>query len=77
MKLILRNLKSHLEDNNETYTSHFMFAGKIGVNLVFRGVLFLLHAVFPVCNIPKRWNLENTLEKLYNWNVYANKRLQK
>tara|TARA_Y100001938_G_C7966816_1_gene367234 strand:+ start:457 stop:666 length:210 start_codon:yes stop_codon:yes gene_type:complete len=67
----------HLIKNNETYFSHFKFAAKIGLSLTFRGIIFLLHAVLPICDIPKKWNLENTLEKLYKWNVYTNERLQK
>ena len=67
----------HLVENNETYFSHFKFAGNIGLNLIFRGIIFLFHAVLPICDIPKKWNLENTLEKLYKWNVYTNERLQK
>ena len=67
----------HLKDNNETYLSHFLFASKVGINLIFRGILFLIHAILPICDIPKKWNLKNTLEKVYKWHVYTNKRLQK
>jgi hypothetical protein len=67
----------HLKENNETYINHFLFAGKIGTTLAFRGTLFILHALIPICNIPKKWNLENILEKTYKWNLYANKRKRK
>tara|TARA_Y100000310_G_C20243719_1_gene605836 strand:- start:3 stop:209 length:207 start_codon:yes stop_codon:yes gene_type:complete len=60
----------HLEENNETYFSHFLFASKIGLTLIFRGWFFIFHAVFPIGNIPKRWNLENTIQKLQKWNEY-------
>ena len=49
----------HLKDNNETYLSHFLFASKVGINLIFRGILFLIHAILPICDIPKKWNLSN------------------
>lgn len=67
----------HLEKNNETYVSHFLFAVKVGMSLIFRGTLFIIHAFLPICEIPKKWNLENTLVKIYKWNVYSNRRLQK
>ena len=66
----------HLKNNNETYFSHLLFASKIGLTLLFRGWLFIFHAIFPIGNIPKRWNIENTLQKLYEWNEYTEKRLQ-
>ena len=67
----------HLKEANETYVSHFKFASKIGITLLMRGIIFILHAAFPICNIPKRWNLEDTLRRVYRWNCYANKRNRK
>tara|TARA_Y100000310_G_C20434293_1_gene692976 strand:- start:27 stop:236 length:210 start_codon:yes stop_codon:yes gene_type:complete len=67
----------HLKENNETYINHFLFAGKVGIILTFRGIIFMMHAAFPVCNVPKKWNLENTLEKVHKWNAYTNERIQK
>jgi len=64
----------HLRDNNETYFSHFKFASGVGLTLVFRGVIFLLHAVLPICMIPKRWNLEGTTAQFEAWNTYVNGR---
>ena len=57
----------HLKKNNETYISHLLFAGKIGLTLIFRGFVFLLHALFPICKIPRSLNLEHTIDKLYDW----------
>ena len=67
----------HLKKNNETYISHLLFAGKIGLTLIFRGLIFLLHALFPICKIPKRLNLEHTIDKLYDWYSYTLKRKTK
>jgi len=67
----------HLKENKETYLSHLFFAGKVGLTLIFRGVLFLLHALLPFRDIPKRWNLESTSIKLYRWNEYTIKRKNK
>ena len=64
----------HLKQNNETYLSHLLFAGKVSLTLLFVGIIFLLHALFPICNIPKKWNLESTTVKLYKWNEYILKR---
>ena len=58
----------HLRDNNISYINHCVFAGKIGLTLIFRGILFLLHAVLPVVDLPARWNLEDTARKLTVWN---------
>ena len=67
----------HLREVNETYISHFKFASKIGIILIMRGIIFILHAIFPFRDIPKKWNLENTLRRVYKWNCYANKRRAK
>jgi len=66
----------HLVNNKETYLSHLVFAGKIGLTLIFRGFIFLLHAIFPLCNIPRRWNLSNVHTKVSEWNSYAIRRLK-
>ena len=68
---------SHLKENNETYISHLLFSGKIGLTLVFRGVMFLLHALVPICKLPARWNLNATALKLEEWCDYAIKRTDK
>jgi hypothetical protein len=67
----------HLKKNNETYLDHLLFAGKVGLTLIFVGVIFLLHALLPICKIPKRWNLEDTSIKLYRWSEYIIKRKNK
>ncbi len=67
----------HLKKNNETYLSHLLFAGKIGLTLIFRGIIFLLHGVLPICKIPEQWNLNNTTIKLQEWNFYTIRRLDK
>ena len=66
----------HLKSNNEAYSSHFLFASKVGLTLIFRGWLFIFHAIFPIGEIPKRWNLGNTIQKLQKWNEYTIKRSQ-
>ena len=64
----------HLEKNNETYFSHFKFATKIGLTLLLRGGIFILHGLFPICGIPKRLNLGNTYSYLKECNEYAERR---
>ena len=64
----------HLKENDENYLSHLLFAGKIGLTLLFRGTIFLLHGLLPVCSIPKKWNLEETSLKLFRWSEYMNRR---
>ena len=67
----------HLDDNSETYFSHLKFATTVGLTLMFRGVIFILHGFFPVCDISKELNLENTHSKLKEWNDYAERRASK
>jgi hypothetical protein len=64
----------HLEGNNETYLSHLKFAGTIGIQLALRGVIFILHGLFPVCEIPKSVDLNNTCELINKWDSYAKNR---
>ena len=67
----------HLKDNNETYLSHLKFAGTIGIQLALRGVIFALHALFPVCEVPKSIDLKSTCRLINEWNTYAVKRKEK
>ena len=67
----------HLRENNETYLSHLVFAGKIGLHLLFRGVVFVAHAIAPLCDIPSSWNLENLSQRAKAWNDYAESRTKK
>ena len=67
----------HLKENNETYFSHLKFAGQMGTHLLLRGVIFILHGLFPVCEVPKSVDLNNTCELLNKWNDYAHRRKNK
>ena len=64
----------HLAENNETYFSHLKFASKVGATLIIRGVIFIIHGFLPVCSIPKSLNLEDTHNKLKEWNAHAETR---
>ena len=64
----------HLESNNETYLSHLKFATSVGLTLIFRGAIFILHGLFPVCAIPKELNLEDTCDKFNKWNDHTKRR---
>ena len=67
---------SHCSENNETYFNHLLFATRIGSILVIRGVIFILHGLFPICSVPKRFNLEDTYDKLKKWNDYTENRMR-
>ena len=67
----------HLKENNETYLSHLKFATTIGLTLMLRGGIFLVHGLLPVCEIPKKFNIEDTREKLNKWNTQAKQRTSK
>jgi len=64
----------HLKDNNENYISHFLFASRVGLTLILRGWLFVFHAILPIGDLPRRWNLYDTITKLKTWNEYTEKR---
>jgi len=68
---------NHLENNNETYFSHLKFAVTVGLTLIFRGAIFVLHGLFPVCDVPKELNLEDTRDKINGWNDHAEQRVSK
>jgi len=68
---------SHLKDNNTTYLSHLLFAGKIGLTLLFVSMLFLLHAVFPIRNVPEKWNLKKMCIKFSLWDEEVEKKKEK
>ena len=65
---------NHLRKNNETYFRHLKFACGIGISLFFRGIVFFLHGIFPICEIPKFLNLNVTSEKLQEWVRYTEER---
>jgi len=67
----------HLEDNNETYFSHLKFAGIIAAVLFFRSFVFLFHAILPICDIPRRWNLQKTKDDVHRWYAYTIQRTKK
>jgi len=66
----------HLKENNETYLSHLKFTGWVGLSLVLRGIIFLLHGLFPVSKVHRKINLEATIEKLTAWNEYTKERMK-
>ena len=67
----------HLKENNETYLSHLKFAATIGLSLMLRGVVFVLHGILPIISVPRELNLEETTAKLANWNAHAEARKNK
>jgi hypothetical protein len=39
-------------------------------------MIFIMHAILPVCDIPRIFNLEHTCEKLQKWNDYTKERIK-
>tara|TARA_R110000824_G_scaffold8737_4_gene39665 strand:- start:78849 stop:79058 length:210 start_codon:yes stop_codon:yes gene_type:complete len=68
---------SHLKENNETYVSHMLFATKIGFSLICRGLIFVVHGVFPMFLLPKNLNIASAIAKLEEWHSYTIRRLDK
>ena len=67
---------SHVSDNNETYPSHLLFAGEVGLNFIVAGVMFLVHAVLPFIQVPARFNIEGMRDKVERWDEHTISRLQ-
>jgi hypothetical protein len=67
---------NHLTKNNETYFNHLKFAGTVGLSLIFRGIIFIFHAIVPFFPIPAKWNLESSTKKLQEWNEHAKNRIK-
>jgi hypothetical protein len=67
----------HLEENNETYLSHLVFAGKMSIHLFIRSVFFMFHAFFPFFEVPESLNLKNTCKLINEWNDHAKERKKK
>ena len=67
----------HLKENNETYLSHMLFAGKMSIHLFIRSFFFMFHAIFPFIDVPESFNLKNTCKLITKWNKYAKKRKRK
>ena len=67
---------SHVSDNNETYPSHLLFAGKVGLNFIVAGVMFLVHAALPFIQVPARFNIEGMRDKVERWDEHTISRLQ-
>lgn len=61
----------HLKINRETYFSHMFFACTVGFSLGLTGLMFLIHSLLPWIPIPKSLNLEETAQKLQEWNHYT------
>ena len=64
------NIFPHLKESRRTYLEHFLFASKISLTFLSRGVIFLLHAVFPFSRIAKKWNIDHTIKKLQEFNKH-------
>ena len=67
----------HLKDNNETYFSHLKFASTIAATLFFRSFVFFFHAILPIYDIPKRWNIQKTKDDLNRWHAYTIQRMRR
>jgi len=67
----------HLDENNETYLSHLIFAFKIAIQLYLSSVFFIVHAIFPFWAMPINFNLDATCKKIQKWNDYALQRKNK
>jgi hypothetical protein len=52
-----------------------LFAGKAGVYLLVCGVVFILHGLLPLTNVPERFNFLEIKRKCKEWNDHTIERL--
>ena len=64
----------HLKENNETYWSHFKFASGLGLKLLQRGILFVIHGIFPFLSVPKKYNIDSTQNLIDKAKKYSDNR---
>jgi hypothetical protein len=64
----------HLEENNETYFTHLRFAGTMGLHLLVRGVVFILHGLLPCVKLPTFLSLGATHDLVRLWSEKAKNR---
>ena len=64
----------HLKQNNETYWSHFRFAAGLGIKLLSRGLVFIVHGIFPFLPIPKKYNIDSTQSLINKSKKYTDSR---
>ena len=57
--------KDHPKKNADmTWLQHFISAIGIGIRLIVTGIFFIIHGVFPFVQIPKHFNLGNSVNYL-------------
>ena len=62
---MLNCFNSHPHNNFKgTCLEHLTFTFKIGVRLVFSGIIFIIHGIFPFIPIPKRVNFSESIKFL-------------
>ncbi len=67
----------HLQENNETYFSHMLFAGQVAIYLSISSTFFLIHSILPFIKIPTPFNLDAVLSTVKEWNEYTHQRKEK
>ncbi|MBK25100.1 MAG: hypothetical protein CME70_19535 [Halobacteriovorax sp.] len=64
----------HLRENNETYISHLIFAGKVAIHLGLSSIFLILHGILPFWSPPESFNLDSMCKKIQGWNDYSHRR---
>jgi len=67
----------HLDENNEFYFSHLLFASKIAMHLFLSGLFLMVHGIFPWWSVPEGFCLDSTCKKIQRWNDYSKRRQKK
>ncbi len=50
----------HLKNIDESYFEHLKFALNLSFGFLLRSILFLIHGIVPVLQIPNKFNLLST-----------------
>jgi len=67
----------HLEESNETYLSHLLFASKAALHLCLSGVFLMIHGLLPFWNQPESFRITSTCKKIQKWNDHIQERKNK
>jgi hypothetical protein len=65
---IIKESKKHLDENNMSYCSHFLFASKYGIHCIISGLFLILHAIIPAMFSKTGSNITNKLNKAFTDN---------
>ncbi len=62
---IIKESKKHLDENNMSYCSHFLFAFSYGIRCIISGLKLVTHSIIPAVFSKAGSKLTNKLNKVF------------